>query len=594
MNLSAPSSNTTNVQAELDNSFAHNSSSYIANPPFHLLAAGYMHSVSVQGVDVEGDSLVYEMYQPLAGSFPTSSPVPYNTGGGFSVTDPLGAGGTATVSSSTQSMQLMAPLMGKFNLAFKVTEYRNGVEIGSSARDFQVLSLNGSAAVTTPAPTTTTPMFYVTCPGQSHTITLNFADDPADSVFLNITTPSMPGFSFTPTITPGLGGASATISWTTPASMNPATLPYFYIMVEAYDNTCPGTNSGYYAVAVQTAQCNTDSVWAGDANGDWTVNNYDPLAISVAYGATGTPRPGATTTWQAEYCPDWTTNFMNNVNHKHADCNGDGTVDNLDLGAVTANWGQVHFKGGPRAKTTSVPDLSFDITGMTFTPGATVAVPIRLGTPTYPMNDFYGLATEINVTGVGITAPPTVTYPPTWMANSTNSLRFTHTDAANPEELSWVYARIDHQNVSGQGTIAMLHFTIPATATPGQMLHLNFANTRIIDKDMVELTAYNILDVSVLVSPLSVGNVNAAITNAQVLPNPSGAQANLQLHAAQNGSVSVSVKDITGKVVSRQRINAVRGANTIALPASEISSGIYLIHLTDGSGYQQNIKWIKQ
>ena len=57
----------------------------------------------------------------------------------------------------------------------------------------------------------------------------------------------------------------------------------------------------------------TDSVWAGDANADFTADMYDPLAISVAYGTSGTVRPGATTTWQAEYCPDWGNEFNNTL-----------------------------------------------------------------------------------------------------------------------------------------------------------------------------------------------------------------------------------------------------------------------------------------
>src|SRR5690606_22555369 len=153
---------------------------------------------------------------------------------------------------------------------------------------------------TSPLPTANTFFNYVTCPGAGNSISLAFTDPtPTDSVYLTITPPNLPGWTFNIVTSPALGGATANITWTTPATMNPATMPVFYFNVLAKDNSCPAQAYGYFAVAVQTAQCATDSVWSGDANGDYTVNVYDPLAVAVGYGKTGPLRAGATTTWQA-------------------------------------------------------------------------------------------------------------------------------------------------------------------------------------------------------------------------------------------------------------------------------------------------------
>ncbi len=587
VNLLTPGSDNIYVEAFLNNSTAVNSSPIVANPPHALVATGFLTSTPIQAVDPEHDSIVYELYQPgnTATSAATYAP-------GYSFALPLGTGSSVTVNVPAQTLDITAMFSGKFTLALRIKDYRNGQLVGYSSRDFMVLSMNGTAAPTTPMLATGSNTHIVTCPGQSHSLTYTFNDSPSDSVNLTVTTPTIPGFTFSQSVTPGVGSATATVSWTTPASYDPATMPYFYILFDAHDNACPASNSGLYNVAILGTQCSTDSVWAGDANGDYTVNVYDPLAVAVAYGTTGSTRPGATTTWQAEYCPNWTDTFMNSVNMKHADCNGDGVVDASDLGAVNSNWGSVHLKGTPRGKTTAVPDLWLDVSNISFHPGATVNIPVKLGSATYPMNDFYGVATDMSITGVTLPSPASISHSTSWVGSSTNTLAFAKADATG--NLSWAYARTDHQNVNGQGTIGMLQLTIPANATVGSQLNFSFANTRIIDKDMNELTGFNVIDTMVLITPLSVGSVERNITLAQVVPNPSRGSATLQVQTRVASQLSVRVQDVSGKTVSLMQYSVSQGANELSLPAAELSSGFYLIQLVDAEGNQQSLKWIKE
>ena len=92
-----------------------------------------------------------------------------------------------------------------------------------------------------------------------------------------------------------------------------------------------------------------DCVWPGDVNADGQVNMLDYLSLGIAHNATGTSRTGASSQWQSEVSTDWGESFgaghayAANVNFKHADCDGDGTVDIVADGAVVMqNVGYSH------------------------------------------------------------------------------------------------------------------------------------------------------------------------------------------------------------------------------------------------------------
>lgn len=96
--------------------------------------------------DANGDSLVYSLYQPynsVAPTFPggvaTFPPVTYV--GGYNALNPLGAG-PFSVNSSTGLLSGTPNTLGQFVVGVKVREFRNGVYIGETIRDFQFNVVN--------------------------------------------------------------------------------------------------------------------------------------------------------------------------------------------------------------------------------------------------------------------------------------------------------------------------------------------------------------------------------------------------------------------------------------------------------------------
>ncbi len=587
-NLINPGSYSTYVEATLNNLNSLNTNAYFPNPSPLLTTVGLNSYLPINVVDAENDSIDIQWTQPQSDSI---SLIPYNMG--YSVVNPFGTTGTAIIDQVNNVLIINAPAVGKYALAFTISEYRAGVLIAKSMRDFNITSINGTTATTVPMPASGTSFNYITCPGQTNSLSYNFIDSTVtDSVFLTVTPPVIPGFTFTTATTSAAGSANATISWTTPSTLNPATLPQFYISIFAKDNACPASASAFYAIAVQTAQCNTDSVWAGDANGDYTVNIYDPLAIAVAFAQTGTPRLNATTNWQAEYSAPWANSFINGVNMKHADCNGDGIVNNADLPAVTANWGLVHPKGNGNAKTTGVPNLYFDVSNIVLTPNATISVPIMFGDASNMVNNFYGIGTRINIGGLILPTPATITYPSnSWLGNAGNTLRFAYTDGSNNGTIDWSYARTDHQNATnGMGQLATLNFTLPSSIPQGSVMTLGFDQTIFIDNILTEIAGFNTLDTTVD-APLGIENVSGKGLQLQVVPNPSGEVAQLQISVRSNALLEVMVSDAMGRVVSKESIAAKTGSQTIGLPT--VASGVYFIHTHEAGKRGSVVKWIR-
>lgn len=562
-----------------------NNSPYLPNHLPLLVYTGIMNDIPFPVIDPDNDSLVITSVQPR---WHPSSMMPYATG--FNVAAPLGAGSSVTYNQTTESFNIQTSLVGKFGVCIEIEEYRNGVKIASSLRNFEMKALSTAALPTFPAPTT--PMAYNTCPGQINSIPLSFQDPTAtDSVFLTINSPTIPGFSFTNTVAPGPGITTANLAWTTPATADPSTLPDFYFDMTAWDNNCPRRSLARYAVLVRLKQCNTDTVWAGDANADYGVSAFDPLAIAVAYGKTGPTRANATMLWQPEYCVDWTDTFANGVNMKHADCNGDGVVDTTDLMAVNLNWGNTHTKQGGKLKTTGAPDLYFDLAGISFVSGNSVSIPIKLGSTAAPMNNFYGLATTISVGGVTLAAAPTISYSQSWLGTTAQTLSFIKPGAGNTS-VNWAYARKDQQNTNGHGTIALLHFTLPAGISTATPLTLSFAGTSMVDNKLNEMpaTAFNELDTTVLIVPVGITKPSGNISYATVVPNPSGKEARLHFSMAAAAALHCTITDVAGRVVHYESGSFPAGQQRLALP--DAATGEYLIHLSS-DGMTSTIKWIK-
>lgn len=587
-NLYNPASSNIYVEAFLDNSTIFNSCPKMVSSLVTFARLNQYNTLPFQVLDAENDSMAFEWYVPQS-----SSTVNCTYAQLYSFTSPI-SGTTQPFIDTAQLLHLNPNIQGKFALALRVKDYRNGQLIGYSSRDFTLNIYNITSSIySPPVPASGTQFNYNSCPGQNNIINISFIDSTlTDSVFLDVSQspyPFAPNMSLASSVSSGLGTSTASITWTTPLSLNTATTPFFYINIKARDNSCPFNSIGYYSILINHTNCSTDSVWAGDANNDFSVDVYDPLAIAVGYGNTGIARPMATTNWQAEYCTNWIDTFASGINMKHADCNGDSIINNTDLTAITNNFGSIHFKPETGAKPTSGPDLYFDTTGIVFAPGSVVSVPIKLGTAATPMNNFYGLATSVFVAGIVPNIVPTISYPNSWLGNSGNTIRFQQPLGNNA--IAWAYASNTHQNINGSGTLANFNFQIPANTPNGQTFTIEFFGAKLIDSIGNTLNNFNPMIATVnVVAPTGIHQIGSLISQATITPNPSNHQATLTIVTNEDTHLNLSITDITGKPLVHKTMIVTKGETKVGLP-STFSSGLYFVSLKANNA-SSTLKWI--
>jgi hypothetical protein len=533
-------------------------------------------------IDSDGDSLDINFITPMSGSF---NGVPMNLSflPGHTVTNPFNSTPAPLLNAANGNLTLYGNNMGGYNTAFRIDEYRSGLLIGSTVRDYMFFY---SSNTTNSAPSLSginNTTNYITsvdiCPSSSLSFTIHSSDpDVGDSTFIDdIYIPA--GATFTTNTAQNQVG---TFTWT-PSLADVRAQPYI-ISFNVKDDSCLQQSYGYQ---VFVNNCNPDSVWAGDANADFTCDNYDVLNIGIANNTTGITRPLATTTWQAEWCANWGTTFINNIDFKHADCNGDGTINGTDVTAVNANYGLVHQKTNRvgQYKTLGLPDLYCDVNSVQANKGSTVSIPVMLGTIGSEMNDFYGVAATVELLNAQTSAPISISKNVSWIGNNTNSFDFEQNIA--PNKSAFTFVRNDQQNLMNQqGQIGEISFPIDANSVIGSKVIIQFSDIKMIKNNGEEITDYNALsDTIEILAPTQINDFDHN-NKVWVYPNPTLNKTNIKIQSTVSQHYKIKMLDLVGRVIQDnildEQLNV--GEHSIKLDMSNIANGQYILEILSDKG----------
>lgn len=272
-----------------------NSSPTFTTPPVPYLCNGDPFQYNNGAVDPDGDSLVFELVDPLDFTYTSTTggiafPVPYV--GGFNSNYPVATAPVNTFGFDTNSGQFSFTPNGLQQgiVALLVKEYRNGVLIGTTMRDLQLVVIN--CANQSPS---ISPPFNITggqyngntfsvCAGS----TLDFDVIVTDPDAFNILT-------VLSTIAQAVPGATLTLTGTNPVSVNfnwPTTVAdignYFYTL-SAEDDGCPITGKDVvgYNIVVQT----------GEVLPPTPIQICPSTTTTVNLNSTIPPQAGATWSW---------------------------------------------------------------------------------------------------------------------------------------------------------------------------------------------------------------------------------------------------------------------------------------------------------
>ena len=215
-----------------------------------------------------------------------------------------------------------------------------------------------------------------------------------------------------------------------------------------------------FTLATTSPTSTPDYVLPGDANGDGKANVYDLLNIGVGYLASGAPRPGATTDWVPQFAANWPGPVAPaSKNNKHLDCDGNGTVTDLDADVIEPHYSPI---GGdtvsvvPGAPTVWV---EFDQNTIIIDPDhpapVEITASIMVGSPEVPAVGLHGLAFALRYPEY-VEAEPEAEYKNDFFGSS-NHILWLAKDNYDQQQLDLGFTK-KYQPSSGYGRIATVTF----------------------------------------------------------------------------------------------------------------------------------------
>jgi hypothetical protein len=336
-----------------------------------------------------------------------------------------------------------------------------------------------------------------------------------------------------------------------------------------------------------TVVIDSSCVWPGDANYDKKADIFDALAVGIAYSNTGPVRSNASSKWVAQPCNDWTKNFKSGANFKHADCNGDGKVDSLDLKPIIRNYGDTHAKtDGNGSGNPNDPSLYLSSTVDSIATGDTMQVLINLGTSAKKVSNVYGIAFSISYdnTAVDTAKPVLPDFSDCWLGTPGKDLITLVHNNPKTGQIDIALSRTDHNDVSGYGHIGNVGIIIPDNVAGKMHFHKKFKfsidNIKTISADEKPVSL-NTQDDSVIIyqEQNSISNDPHKEDQLLIYPNPTSGQLYI---SSRTGLISqIQVVDITGRILLTERT---ADAPQYTLNTQRLSPGIYYINVLTTKG----------
>jgi len=357
--------------------------------------------------------------------------------------------------------------------------------------------------------------------------------------------------------------------------------------------TVPDTGATLFVVSVQdqAGQQATDSVWVigypecvwpGDADGSGAANNADVLMLGVAYGVSGALRPDAHLQWIGQPAPAWSHTFAAGVNYVHADGDGDGLVNDLDLEAIRHNYLAPQNQPGLSPVSAQGIPLYIDFPTGNHQPGDTVIATIMLGTAAQPADSVYGLAFSIPYAAYGIDPQSVIVrYDSSWLGQLGQDLTALDQNFPMHGQLDVGMSRINQIVRSGFGRVGDITVVIDDIA--GKRSGIEMID---IMMDQVTLVGKhgNPLPVNPYPTQLAIllSQNDPAMLDALDLYTD---QEHLYLqdkNAGRYGPRTLEIRDLHGRQI---RTLILPAREQVQWPIPPLSPGVYVIRINDDRRY---------
>lgn len=320
-----------------------------------------------------------------------------------------------------------------------------------------------------------------------------------------------------------------------------------------------------------------DFVWPGDANSDNIANNLDVLYVGLVNGFDGPERDEMDIEWYNHAASDWDTIFpISEVNIKHADANGDGKINAVDLEAVNENYGLTHgpVDFQPNIGTFEDPPLFVDLPTY-LQPGSLVDADVELGSAQFPVDDMYGIAFTIVYPDNIFEGDPVFEPDNSWLGVPNINMYTLHQAQAGLNEVDITLVRNDQNNASGYGRIGNFIGVIDDVLGL-QQITITIKDVRAIRNDEFEIPIYLPINSTIISSNVEL----PAQENIQVYPNPTNRVINIKTDKPAD-IISIELLNLNGVRMYWQEDYS----NQVQI--EEFDNGVYFLRIQTQTGLYQ-------
>jgi hypothetical protein len=345
-----------------------------------------------------------------------------------------------------------------------------------------------------------------------------------------------------------------------------------------------GGNGGSWMDSIWVDIITTSCVWAGDADTNKVVNNFDLLPIGLGFGEVGPVRANADLSYDCEPNLNFSNNTpTTNINYKHSDTDGNGIVNSDDTLAVTLNWGQVHLKSNPSSS--SQTGIPFYVDSTSVLAGQVVQVPIVLGSFAVVADSIYGLAFTINYNQTMVDSGSVfIDFNNSWLGAINSDMIMVQKDFYAQGQIQVGLTRTNQNNQNGMGQIGAFNLGVKNNLLATKRLNLSISNIRIIANDERQHVV-NSIPSDILVTVLN-GQKELVVDQLylNVFPNPTQNVLNIQ---SNDKIEQIDLYNLTGQSV--QTIES--GNYQEQLNLKDLNQGIYLLKVrTTHTFYTEKIQ----
>ena len=81
-----------------------------------------------------------------------------------------------------------------------------------------------------------------------------------------------------------------------------------------------------------------------------------------------------------------------------------------------------------------------------------------------------------------------------------------------------------------------------------------------------------------------INEVQNSLTNVSIVPNPFNTTATVTFNSDVEGGFMVKMMNLLGEVVATKSVNVTHGTNTVDIERNNLSSGVYILSISNGNG----------